>query len=78
MATQAFDLTLSDTPSETVVSSNRSNPGEYRNGENQDKMGMASRFRGVRPIPGANEKGRETNPSSPYQDPTQVPLGEKP
>ena len=78
MATQAFDLTLSDTPSETVVSSNRSNPGEYRNGENQDKMGMASRFRGVQLIPGAKEKDQGMDSLCPYQDPTQVPLGEKP
>ena len=41
-------------------------------------MGMASRFRGVQLIPGAKEKGQEMDPLRPYQDPTQVPLGEKP
>ena len=41
-------------------------------------MGMASRFRGVQLVPGANEKDQGMDPPCPYQDPTQVPLGEKP
>ena len=41
-------------------------------------MGMARRLRRVRLIPGAKEKGQGMDPSCPYQDPTQVPLGEKP
>ena len=41
-------------------------------------MGMASRLRGVQLIPGINEKDQGMDPHCPYQDPTQVPLGEKP
>jgi hypothetical protein len=42
------------------------------------KKGIAARFRAVRLIHGANEKGRRMDPPCPYLDPTQVPLGEKP
>ncbi len=39
---------------------------------------MAARFRVVQLIPRAIEKGCRKDSSCPYQDPTQVPLGEKP
>ena len=42
------------------------------------KTGIAARFRAVRPILGASEKGVEMDPSCPYLEPTQVSQGEKP
>ena len=42
------------------------------------KAGIAARFRVVQLISGAIEKGVEKDSSCPYQEPTQVSLGEKP
>ena len=42
------------------------------------KEGMAARYRAVQLISGATEKGCGMDSPCPYQDPTQVPLGEKP
>ena len=42
------------------------------------KKGMAARYRAVQLIPGVIEKGCRMDSLCPYQDPTQVPLGEKP
>ena len=42
------------------------------------KTGIAARFRAVRPIFGASEKGVGMDPSCPYLEPTQVSQGEKP
>ena len=53
-------------------------PGEYHNGENRSKRGIAARFRVVQLIPRANEKERGMDPPCPYLEPTQVSLGEKP
>ena len=39
---------------------------------------MAARFRAVRLIPRATEKGCGMDSPRPYLEPTQVPLGEKP
>ena len=42
------------------------------------RAGIAARFRVVQPISGATEKGTGMEPLGPYQEPTQVSLGEKP
>ena len=78
MATQASDLTLSDKPSEIVVSSNRSILGST-------VMVRTRRRREWPPVSGGFGRFQEPmkrvakmDPLRPYQDPTQVPLGEKP
>jgi len=77
-ATQALLLTPRGRPTGVVAPAKLPKPGEYRNGENRAKERMACRFRRVRPIPGAREKGEGKEPPRPYREPTQVPLGEKP